>query len=238
MIGIIASEKDLAGMNILGELKSRSYSTSLVSQDIIHAQGIDSLGLELAVFASRHKSQIGTPSLTVHSTGNYGKAEYGGEPKTLQNTITNAKHNIYLELRNCALDYEVVLEATHHGPTGFKTPLFFVEIGSTKKQWIDKQAGEFVAECIVKGLDSKKKHEHAIGFGGGHYCPRFSEMEDTAFSHICPKYAADELTPELVKQMIEKTIDGVDYAVIDEKGLKSKHKHIIKQELDSLGMEY
>ena len=239
MIGIVYSEKDLAGKNIAAALKERGCKHELVRirQDIIYPEGIDALGMEFLVFASRHRSKAGTPSLTVHSTGNFGKAEYGGSDKELQATLANPKHNIYLELRECTLDYEVTLEVTHHGPTGAKTPLFFVEIGSAEKQWGDEEAAGFVADCILKGLASTKKHQHAIGFGGGHYSPKFSEM-DTAFGHICPKYAADLLDEGLVKQMAGKTVDGVDYAVIDEKGLKGGQKVVIKRALDGLGIEY
>ena len=132
----------------------------------------------------------------------------------------------------------MTLEATHHGPTGFKTPLFFVEIGSGEAQWRDAEAADFVADCILKGLASGKKHEHAIGFGGGHYCPKWSEIEDVAFSHVCAKYALDPLTPELVRQMIERTADGVDFAVLDDKGMKSRHKTMVKAALDGLGIDY
>ncbi|MFC2175173.1 D-aminoacyl-tRNA deacylase [archaeon] len=240
MIGIVYSEKDLAGKGIAAELKAIGCRHELVkiTQDIIYPKGIDALGMEFLVFASRHKSSSGTKSLTVHSTGNFGKAEFGGRDKELQATLANAKHNIYLELVGCALDYGVTLEATHHGPTEFKTPLFFVEIGSSEEQWADKKAAEFVAECIARGLDSKKKHPHAIGFGGGHYAPKFSGMEEVAFGHICPKYAAGLLDGGLIQQMVERTVDGVGHAVIDEKGLKGGQKLVIKRALDGLGIDY
>jgi len=260
MIGIVASEKDIAAMNLLGAIKLRGFENSFddfygkpvfekgnyrattISEDIIYTKRIDELAerldLEFLVAASRHSSKSGRPTLTVHSTGNFGKAEYGGESHELQNTLANARHNIYLKLQECALDYEVSLEATHHGPTGFKTPLFFVEIGSSEKQWKDKDAAEFVADAIFRGLESKKKWQHAIGFGGGHYAPRFSGMEEVAFSHICAKYALDELTDWLVGQMVDRTVDGVDFAVLDEKGMKGRHKVLVKGALDRLGIEY
>ena len=243
MIGMVVSEQDIAGKNMLNSFETRDYDNSkyelkVIPQDIIYPEKIDDWGFEFCVFASRHRSRAGTPSLTVHSTGNFGKADYGGEERTLQNTLANAKHNIYQELRECSLDYEVTLEVTHHGPTNFETPLFFVEIGSSETQWRDEEAAEFVVDCILSGLQSKKKHQTAIGFGGGHYAPKFSEMESVAFSHICPKYAADDLTEDLIKQMIDKTADGVDFAVLDEKGLKGRHKVLIKRVLDGLELEY
>ncbi len=233
MIGIVYSKQDEAGKNIANALLNKKCSHQLIKiqEDIIHPKAVDSLGMDLLVFASRHKAVSGKPSLTVHSTGNFGSADFGGKAHTMQNTVANTKHNIYLELLECTLDYEITLEVTHHGPTNFSTPLFFVEIGSTEKQWMDLEASEFVAECILNGLKSNKKHKHAIGFGGGHYAPKFSEM-DLAFSHICPKYACDSLSEDLVKQMIEKTVDKVDLAVLDEKGLKGRQKTIIKEMLN------
>ena len=41
--------------------------------------------------------------------------------------------------RSSVLDYEITIEATHHGPTSLKKPLLFIEIGSTEKQWADTQ---------------------------------------------------------------------------------------------------
>lgn len=260
MIGIVASEKDRAGMNMIASLKAIGFSDSFeefrgkpvlemgnyrattIGEDIIYAEHIDELAerldLEFVVFASRHSSKSGNPTLTVHSTGNFGKAEYGGEDRTLQNTLANVKHNIYLKLRECTLDYGVSLEATHHGPTKFKTPLFFVEIGSSEERWGDKEAAEFVVDAILEGTGSKESWQHAIGFGGGHYAPRFSGMEEVAFSHICAKYALDSLDSGLISQMVEKTADGVDFAVLDEKGMKGRHKVLVKGALDALGIEY
>src|SRR2546425_7132420 len=38
---------------------------------------------EVVVFLSKHRSESGTPSLTVHPIGNFGAADYGGRPGTL-----------------------------------------------------------------------------------------------------------------------------------------------------------
>ena len=35
------------------------------------------------IFISRHTSQTGAPTLTVHPVGNYSDAQFGGKPKTL-----------------------------------------------------------------------------------------------------------------------------------------------------------
>ena len=44
---------------------------------------------DLMIFLSRHTSQMGKPSLTVHPIGNYGPADYGGKPQTLVPSAPN-----------------------------------------------------------------------------------------------------------------------------------------------------
>ena len=63
-------------------------------------------------------------------------------------------------------------------------------------------------------------------------------MEEVAFSHICAKYALDSLDKGLVAQMAEKTADGVGFAVLDEKGMKGRHRAMVKSALDALGIGY
>ena len=59
-----------------------------------------------------------------------------------------------------------------------KTPTIFLEIGSTENQWEDK----IPAKALIKSLLEVKvrKGTSVLGFGGGHYTPRFTEA---ALSH-------------------------------------------------------
>jgi len=194
--------------------------------------------LEYIVVASRHWARSGQPSLTVHPTGNFGKAMYGGRPRELQRTPANPMRDVFLELlRNPPRGFEVSLEATHHSPTQFETPMFFAELGSGKRQWGDGAAGTYLAEAIVKGIGSRGGAPVAIGFGGGHYCPMFTVMErETAFGHIAAKYALDLLTPDLIGQMVERTVDGVEKAYL-EGGVKGHQKKRIEVALRNLDVE-
>ena len=193
--------------------------------------------LEYIVVASRHWAKSGKPTLTAHPTGNFGKAMYGGNPKELQYTAPNPMRNIYLKiLETPPTGFEVSLEATHHSPTEFQVPMFFVEIGSREEQWKDETVGDYLVDCILKGMDSNEKAPKAIGFGGGHYCPKFSEyIKEYAMGHMAAKYAIDLLEEDLVTQMIEKS-NGIDTILFD-KGLKGKHKRKVLKILDSLGLE-
>jgi D-aminoacyl-tRNA deacylase len=192
-------------------------------------------GLDYIVVASRHWSSSGTPSLTVHATGNFGKAVYGGRNRELQRVQANPMRDVFLEiLKDPPRGFRVSLEATHHSPTYFETPMFFAELGSGERQWRDEKAGIYLAEAILNGISDKGKVPVAIGFGGGHYCPTFSvKEEETAFGHICPKYALDLLNENLVRQMVDKTGDNVEIAFFD-KGMKGYQKKKVEVALKKL----
>lgn len=221
---IVPSEKFLK--NLQPQPYPLDYSKLAVEHD-----------LEYIVVASRHWAKSGTPSLTAHPTGNYGKAMYGGNPKELQFTAPDAMRNIYLNLLESPPEgFQVSLEVTHHSPTEFTVPMFFVEIGSREEQWRDQIVGEYLVDCILLGLDSKETAPKAIGFGGGHYCPKFSEyIKDYAMGHMAAKYAIDLLDEALVKQMIEKS-NGADTILFD-KGLKGRHKRRVIELIEGLGLE-
>jgi len=195
-------------------------------------------GIDYYVVASRHWSASGTPSLTVHATGNYRKAMYGGRDRELQRTMANPMRNVFMELINDPpRGYEVSLEATHHSPTQFRTPMFFAELGSGERQWGDEGAGAYLAQAIIEGIRSEERAPVAIGFGGGHYCPTFTPLErETAFGHIAAKYALDLLTDDLIGQMVEKTADGVEKGVM-ESSVKGHQRKRVEVALRNLGVE-
>jgi D-aminoacyl-tRNA deacylase len=72
-----------------------------------------------------------------------------------------------------------------------------------------------------------------IGFGGPHYARSFSKIytsndKSVFLSHIMPKYNAINSNKEQIRKMIEKTLEYVNTAIIDWKGLNSgEKKHII-----------
>ena len=70
--------------------------------------------------------------------------------------------------------FAVSAEATHHGPVDLKAPCFFAEIGSTMKEWQDRQAAEAVARAIL-ALECRDLPVF-LGFGGGHYMARQTEL--------------------------------------------------------------
>jgi D-tyrosyl-tRNA(Tyr) deacylase len=184
--------------------------------------------IDYIIVASRHWSRSGQPSLTVHPTGNFGKALYGGHPRELQRTVANPMRNVFLELlRDPPTGFQVTLEATHHSPTHFNTPMFFAEVGSREEQWRDEEVANYLADSIINGIKSDGEAPVAIGFGGGHYCPKFTDLEkDMAFGHIAAKYALDELNQDLIRQMVDNTEENVDFGVLD--NIKGYHLKLIQ----------
>jgi D-aminoacyl-tRNA deacylase len=192
--------------------------------------------LEYITVASRHWAKSGKPSLTAHPTGNFGKAMYGGRNRELQKTFPNGMRNIYLKLlRDPPELFHVSLEATHHSPTQFDVPIFFVEVGSREKDWRNIEVCEYLVTSILAGIEDKEDRPIAIGFGGGHYCPLFSEtISDFSMGHMAAKYVIDLLTTDLVQQMIKKSIDP-KYIILD--GLKGRQRKKVETLVEKTGLE-
>ncbi len=179
----------------------------------IHAQWIEErYPSDLYIFASKHSAQKHVKTLSVHTTGNFGDALYGGYARTLSKAPALHMLKALKTLKEIRderdLPYDVTYEVTHHGPT-LNTPVMFVESGSTEEEWKDEKALEAVAEAIVAALQPEETEKVAIGVGAGHYAPDFTRLalkENVAFGHMAPKYVADLLDKAIFTQMVEKTI--------------------------------
>lgn len=198
---------------------------------------------DLLIFASRHTSKTARPAFLVHTTGNWSEnADFGGDPYDLSETsallhkagfISLISQEALTSLEQFSIDIEV----SHHGPTILESPLIFMELGSSKEEWIINEAGEFIAyaiiNAIIKYVEYYKQNEQeiGIGFGGTHYAPNFHRLikdKDIALSFICPKYYVQDLTSEMIKKMIDNTLEKVHYFIIDWKGTNSEDKkHLI-----------
>lgn len=165
---------------------------------------------DLVVFLSKHRSESRTPSLTVHPIGNPKAADFGGKPETLvpaaPRWMTSALRRLRVEARG--LPYEVTYEATHHGPY-LETPTFYIEQGSTEAEWADRDAAAAIARTLL-GLEPVDAPV-AVGFGGGHYVPRHTDVavaRRIAFGHMLPSHALEGLSDALLAQAIEKSPDA------------------------------
>jgi len=206
------------------------------------------LKTDLLVFASRHRSAAGKPALLVHTTGNWtGEAEVGGKPYELAVAPASAMREALRELARQKVElglenYEVAMECTHHGPTSMSTPLLFVELGSDKEHWADEGAARAVAKAVYKVAHGVKLAKAALGVGGPHYAPNFtkvnfSQSSEIAVGHIIPTYVFQGLRKEMVRKAVERTLEKVELALLDWKGLRAEHRDFIKPILDELGLE-
>jgi D-aminoacyl-tRNA deacylase len=248
-VALINSRQDKAGVNIRHHIEQlldtivpggdldRTYDFYDVAERLIHAEHIDTrIDADLLIFLSRHYSANPVPVLTVHVTGNFGAADVGGTPRTLAPAAPAMMQATLRELRkHCPEGYRVSYEVTHHGPTGLSHPSFFVEIGSTEKEWTDPSAARAVAESVLSA--SPMSPVPLIGFGGTHYAARETEIALTsrgAFGHIAHTREIPMLDEELIQEMMVKS--GAVAAYIDRKALDRKELHNLAGMLNRLSI--
>ncbi len=230
---IVISKEDIAGMNIASFLEGNLPSNMrmhFIEGNQCFADEVNNIDADFLIFASLHKSESEKPTLTVHSIGNWNKAEYGGKDKTLAPTNSFLIKN-YL----CAMQkeekpplYDISLEATHHGPLLSK-PTVFIELGSCERQWGNKEAAKAIANTILSSTSLKGNFKSAIALGGGHYCPSFTKVvlrTDYALGHICPSYALPSFNKEMLQKAIEATSPKPEAIILDWKGLGKEKAHI------------
>jgi D-aminoacyl-tRNA deacylase len=192
------------------------------------------LAADEMIFASRHASESGKPTLTAHVPGEISDRKLAiASPPTLKSAI----RELIAARDELGLQYEVTLEATHHGPTGLKVPVTFVEIGSSLTEWRDKGAAEAAARATMAAATSPINGRQAIGFGGPHYAPRHTQVvlkTDVCIGHVLPKYVT--IDEELVKHAIARTSGGVELLALDWKGLDSSQRQHLQQIANKLGV--
>jgi len=200
---------------------------------------------ECYIFASTHRSESAKPCFTAHTPGNWGAAGLGGNPKTL-NVASAARLSAAVrrmkELSDAsALKWEVAVEVDHHGPT-LSRPCLFVEIGSSEKEWGIPEAGVICAQGIIAAATAAPISEACVGFGGTHYCPKFTAtvLSGTQLGHIISGYSLerDGVSEEMVKQAIEKNDCKIMHALLDWKGIKGARRQELVSCLEKLGVKW
>lgn len=234
---ILASKQDRAAMNIANHLlelfdfeahkdqyRFKDCILAYIEKDSVYAEFAEKEfnNIDFIIFVSRHSSEAGVPSLTVHTPGNFGTADFGGSPGEICFSNPNAQKVALKELQvqrdQLNLDFEVSMEATHHGPLTGK-PTMFIEIGSDEEQWINPKAGEAIATSVMKAVDYREySFPKAVGIGGGHYCQQHTLVmlfREYAIGHVLAKYVP--ITEENVRKAVEKN-GGCDAFILDWKG--------------------
>ncbi len=234
---IIASNKDLAGVNIVSFLHGME-DIHMIEQDTIYADDLD-IDADIYIFATRHSSKKGIPTLSCHTPGNWSAAEAGGADRRVCISPASLLKQafIYMNEMNDLPEFQVSLECTHHGPY-LEKPCFFIEIGSVPEQWQNKQAGKLIADVIMK-LRTDSSCRSAIGIGGPHYCNNFNKLQlktEIAIGHICPKHHLQHLDRDMLQQAIDRTIPKPTLIYLDWKGL-GKYKQKIRSLLEEFDLE-
>ena len=202
------------------------------------------------IFISKHDSKTGKPTLTTHPVGNYGEAQLGGKSRTLVGSspilMTNLLRILKKNTKQAELYHKVCFEVTHHGPY-LSVPTLFVEVGSNKEEWKNKEPARVVAKSVLELLGSYHYEEDItedvhvlIGIGGGHYAPRFTDVifeKNVAFGHMIPFYQIE--SGNIDGEMFEKALQAtpnVNGVYINKKTLKKSLVSEYKQWFEGRGI--
>ncbi|NPB00506.1 MAG: hypothetical protein GXO10_03930 [Crenarchaeota archaeon] len=211
--------------------------------ELLKALSIINIDNPKILFISRHEMlRNPRPMLTVHTSGNWNKAEYGGIDNEV--SICNAclNSNIIRQLRKLAEErelvdeYEVVMEATHHGPS-IDYESCFIEVGSSEREWNDERCINLFIDLIEDILARFKDYLKKIGkvtvsIGDLHYCTLMNHIFnlDIDLGHTIPKYVS--ITEKNVKDAITKTVPFPERVIIHWKSLKKEIRDLVLKVID------
>ena len=244
-IALVYSMQDAAGELIAQKIKELGKPEWAelyeIKEDIIFAK-LAKIKEDHIIFLSRHQSESGTKSLTIHMIGNFGDAKYGGKGRELCGALPKIGSN-YLRALNekntssglSKQGFVVTMEVTHHGPFTNKNCVF-IEIGSCPADWKNELAAKIIAETVINETFKENNDKIVVGIGGGHYAPDFTKLElrqKYSFGHICPKHMLGELNKELLNQMLIKS--NASEVILDWKGLK-EHKETVVFLCEKIGV--
>ncbi len=190
------------------------------------------------VFISRHEMKNPRPLLTVHTSGNWSKAEYGGidEEISICNACLNS--NIARMLNKLANEYSITdkysvsIEATHHGPS-INYESCFIEVGSSENEWNDIKCIKLFRDLIDDLINSsekyvKKRNKIVVSIGDLHYCTLTNHVINNEYDigHIIPKYIT-QISEKNIRDLITKTIPKPETLIIHWKSLKKDTRDFI-----------
>ncbi len=177
------------------------------------------------VFLSKHAASSGVLALTCHSTGNFAHAAFGGGDRQVAVPYPDLQKR-YLRLLKARqedfADFQITIEATHHGPTALSKPSLFIEVGTTQAQWDDGDLCGRVAEVVDEAMrQDPGRYPVGICFGGTHY-PRAFTQEllhgEFALGTVMPRRDLGHLDCDLFSHILERNA-GATAALLDWKGL-------------------
>ena len=242
---LVAYRDDPAGYNMAkflsqkmtldGEIyRGKCYDLLLIPTPAISADWLqEKYDYDGFVFLSKHAAESRVLALTCHSTGNFSEAKFGGNPKqmAIPHPFIQKKYLQTLwENKSQFSDFQITIEATHHGPTALTKPTIFIEIGTTEKQWTDVSLCYSVAVLVHTVMSqSISPSPMAICFGGTHYPDKFTkELISGKFSlgTVVPKHALDNVDKNLFLHILEQN-KTAKAALLDWGGLGPNKQKII-----------
>ena len=230
MVKVIISKSDPVGQTAISLNPKFPFET--FEEDTIDLWDLDKLfpSEDLFIVISRHESKSKIPIFSAHFTGMVDKEMIG--------YTYPSYHKEFLRiLKSLNPKFEVTTEPMHHGPVISK-PVMFVEVGSSEKEWKDKEAVNTLLKAVEKILKKKPKYKTiGIGIGGNHYSKKFTDLilnSDAALGPIISKYYIDYVTEESFRDMINKCVEKVQYVFVDKKCKKKKY---INELSDLFGIE-
>ena len=186
------------------------------------------------MFLSKHAAESGVLALTCHSTGNFSEAKFGGNNKQVAIPHPNLQKQYLQTLKKHQSEFsefQITIEATHHGPTALTKPTIFIEIGTTEKQWTDLSLCISIAKLIHHVfVNTISENPMAICFGGTHYSSKFTNelLEGKyALGTVIPKHALGDLDEELFSHIITQN-KTAKFALLDWRGLGTNKQKILE----------
>jgi len=185
------------------------------------------------IFLSKHAAESGVLALTCHSTGNFSEAKFGGNNRQVAIPHPHLQKSYLQKLwqnRKDFSEFQITIEATHHGPTDLNKPSIFIEIGTTEKQWNDSILCNSIAKIVVEIMKSEQKSNPvAICFGGTHYPDKFTKElihGKFALGTVIPKHDLDFLDEELFSHILDRN-NMAKTALLDWGGLGQNKQKVL-----------
>ena len=250
---LVAYEQDPAGHNMAkfiskqmkkdGDIyQGKNFDLVIIPTPAISADWLEEkYHYDGFVFLSKHAAQSGELALTCHSTGNFTIAQFGGNESQVAIPHPHLQKSYLQMLWKHAKDFpefQITIEATHHGPTALNKPTIFIEIGTTEKQWNDESLCSSVAKLVVQTLSAPiNPYPVALCFGGTHYPEKFTkEILDGkyALGTVIPKHALEFLDESLFSHILDR--NQAKAALLDWGGL-GPHKQKVLDLLKTTDLE-
>ncbi|XP_002512027.2 D-aminoacyl-tRNA deacylase [Ricinus communis] len=208
------------------EVRLLQHDKSIIKEDNLDERWEEATGevVEEVIFFSKHTAVSNRPALTIHPIGvphlrqgdvppQGGKPGWAAPPDPRMGPWLRLLKKI-ADSHHLLPEFEITLEATHHGPVTNK-PTMFIEIGSTEEYWKRQDAAQVIALLVWEGLglgggpsvgnwsSAHDKRTVLLGIGGGHYAPRHMDIvlkDGVWVAHLLSGYSLPMEDPSQTKK--------------------------------------